>query len=171
MGVSFISHQQEEMLAYLMKENEELRRQKEVLIEQNQQLLISAIEGNADKVCENIIHFLHEEMEAIQKSNENIDHLRQSLENYKNLSEKQLNDRIVMLQHDIQEKGMDIHQTIEENIERVVSEVAQDSRQLLDIQRAINDLWEIMKVVWVDSLLDGYDVSGDATPDLVVSTV
>jgi len=392
MGVSFISRQQEEMLTYLMKENEELRQQNEVLIEKNQQLLMEAMEKNTDKICEKIISsfqslqnnavqalnhvdikmreqnkkneesFLsikqelsgttnaqtnritvlleglsrqfmaqsnelqeqldinkkfssekfnlvmehiskynkdtnrsissleerqavayqkmkNEEMEAIQKSNDNINHLRQTLENYRNLSETQLNDGIAMLQHDFSEGIGSLHQQFDDNkalmkkysdkstsdllksanalqthldkatssvykelekhtaflsntshkvneqIQRIdllhdswvklsvqfqdiyqqalkiveeeeklrkdtshdlkiqieeladltkqykeqyysqeyvlrMEKLSQDSRQLLDIQRAINDLWEIMKVVWVDSLIDGYDKSG-----------
>ena len=34
-----------------------------------------------------------------------------------------------------------------------LANICQDADQFLDIQKSINHLWEIMKVVWVDSLL------------------
>lgn len=38
-----------------------------------------------------------------------------------------------------------------------LSQLCQDSDQFLEIQKSINDMWEIMKIVWVDSLLNGFD--------------
>ena len=38
-----------------------------------------------------------------------------------------------------------------------LSQLCQDSDQFLEIQKSINDMWEIMKIVWGDSLLDGLD--------------
>ncbi|MDE6636297.1 MAG: hypothetical protein K2K09_06810, partial [Lachnospiraceae bacterium] len=37
-----------------------------------------------------------------------------------------------------------------------LSQLCQDSDQFMEIQKSINDMWEIMKVVWVDSLLDEF---------------
>lgn len=38
-----------------------------------------------------------------------------------------------------------------------LSQVCQDSDQFMEIQKSINGMWEIMKVIWVDSLLDGLE--------------
>lgn len=38
-----------------------------------------------------------------------------------------------------------------------LSQICQESDQFMEIQKSINDMWEIMKVVWVDSLLDGLE--------------
>jgi predicted chitinase len=38
-----------------------------------------------------------------------------------------------------------------------LSQVCQDSDQFMEIQKSINGMWEVMKVVWVDSLLDGFE--------------
>lgn len=37
-----------------------------------------------------------------------------------------------------------------------LSQLCQDSDQFMEIQKSINDMWEIMKAVWVDSLLNEY---------------
>lgn len=37
-----------------------------------------------------------------------------------------------------------------------LSQLCQDSDQFMEMQKSINDIWEIMKVVWVDSLLNDY---------------
>lgn len=37
-----------------------------------------------------------------------------------------------------------------------LSQLCQDSDQFMEIQKSINDIWEIMKAVWVDSLLSEY---------------
>lgn len=37
-----------------------------------------------------------------------------------------------------------------------LSQLCQDSDQFMEIQKSINDMWEIMKVVWVDSLLNEF---------------
>lgn len=38
-----------------------------------------------------------------------------------------------------------------------LSQLCQDSDQFMEIQKSINDMWEIMKAVWVDSLLNEYE--------------
>lgn len=38
-----------------------------------------------------------------------------------------------------------------------LSQLCQDSDQFMEIQKSINDIWEIMKAVWVDSLLHDYE--------------
>lgn len=40
-----------------------------------------------------------------------------------------------------------------------LSQLSQDSDQFMEIQKSINDMWEIMKAVWVDSLLEEYGKS------------
>lgn len=37
-----------------------------------------------------------------------------------------------------------------------LSQLCQDSDQFMEIQKSINDMWEIMKAVWVDSLLNDF---------------
>ncbi len=38
-----------------------------------------------------------------------------------------------------------------------LSQLCQDSDQFMEIQKSINDIWEIMKAVWVNSLLNDFD--------------
>lgn len=38
-----------------------------------------------------------------------------------------------------------------------LSKLRQDSDQFLEIQKSINDIWEIMKAVWVDSLINDFE--------------
>lgn len=47
----------------------------------------------------------------------------------------------------------------QENVLKRLSELCQDSDQFLEIQKSIDNMWEIMKVVWVDSLLNDYQKS------------
>lgn len=37
-----------------------------------------------------------------------------------------------------------------------LSQLSQDADQFMEIQKSLNDIWEIMKAVWVDSLLSDY---------------
>lgn len=38
-----------------------------------------------------------------------------------------------------------------------LSQLCQDSDQFMEIQKSINNIWEIMKAVWIDSLLNDYE--------------
>lgn len=49
--------------------------------------------------------------------------------------------------------GLGEHQ---KRIMEELSQLCRDSDQFLEIQKSINDIWEIMKAVWVDSLLTDY---------------
>ena len=66
--------------------------------------------------------------------------------------ERESLDKIRSLSRDMLELGE--HQ---KKIMGELSQLCEDSDQFLEIQKSINDIWEIMKVVWVDSLLNDYE--------------
>ena len=66
--------------------------------------------------------------------------------------ERESLDKIRSLSRDMLELGE--HQ---KNIMGKLSQLCEDSDQFFEIQKSINDIWEIMKVVWVDSLLTDFE--------------
>lgn len=61
-------------------------------------------------------------------------------------------DKIRILSSEMLELGEHQKKVMEQ-----LSQLCQDSDQFMEIQKSINDMWEIMKVVWVDSLLNDFN--------------
>lgn len=61
-------------------------------------------------------------------------------------------DRIRELSSEMLELGEHQKKVMEQ-----LSRLCQDADQFMEIQKSINDIWEIMKAVWVDSLLGTYE--------------
>lgn len=104
--------------------------------------------------------------QSIAKSNEDLiskveqyctlalEEVRQTAENYKQMgfNEQEHLDKIRTLSDDMLELGE--HQKI---VMEHLSQLCQHSDQFMEIQKSINDIWEIMKAVWVDSLLNDFE--------------
>lgn len=82
-----------------------------------------------------------------------LEEMKQTSGKYQNMQadeEENLN-RIKELSSQMQELGSRQKAVMER-----LSQLCQDSSQFMEIQKSINDIWEIMKAVWVDSLLNEY---------------
>lgn len=104
--------------------------------------------------------------ETITESNKDLisrveQHCTSALEAIKNIAE-----RYKQMEYDEQESLEKIRTLSSEMLDlgehqkRVMehlSQLCQDSDQFMEIQKSINDIWEIMKAVWVDSLLNDFN--------------
>lgn len=137
---------------------ESQKRQSEMIQEISNQLEVSL---NQIMASQNSLS--DQSCQSIAKSNESLisrveqyctlalEEVRKTAENYKQIGqdEQEHLDKIRTLSDDMLELGE--HQKI---VMENLSRLCQHSEQFMEIQKSINDIWEIMKAVWVDSLLN-----------------
>lgn len=83
-----------------------------------------------------------------------LEEVKNTAEKYQQMEhdEQESLDKIRILSNEMLELGEHQKKVMEQ-----LSQLCQDSDQFMEIQKSINDMWEIMKAVWVDSLLNDFN--------------
>lgn len=89
-----------------------------------------------------------------QYSISTLEEVKNTAEKYRQMEhdEQESLDKIRTLSNEMLELGEHQKKVMEQ-----LFQLCQDSDQFMEIQKSINDMWEIMKVVWVDSLLNDFN--------------
>lgn len=126
---------------------EDIRKQVSCIFEKQQKLSSDSCKVIADANKELIIRIE-------QYCTMMLEEIKDTAENYRQMErDGQENlDKIRVLSGEMLELGE--HQ---KKIMEQLSVLCQNSDQFMEIQKSINNMWEIMKAVWVDSLLSDYE--------------
>lgn len=126
---------------------------KELLIQyfhqmmEHQNQLAAEVSSSTNDSNREFIHIFEEYCKSTLGSIANTGDIYYQMQN----DERECLEKIRLLSNEM--LGLGEHQ---KKIMEELSQLCRDSDQFLEIQKSINDIWEIMKAVWVDSLLSDY---------------
>lgn len=136
-----------EVTESISNQNENIDKQVSRILEQQRKLSFdsrNAITGANKDLVHKVEQFCASMLEEVRNTAENYQRMEQD--------EQENLEKIRALSSEMLELGE--HQ---KRIMEQLSQLCQDSDQFMDIQISINNMWEIMKAVWVDSLLRDYE--------------
>lgn len=105
--------------------------------------------------CELIVNANRDLVSRVEQySTSAFEEVKNTAEKYQQMEhdEQESLDKIRILSSEMLELGEHQKKVMEQ-----LSQLCQDSDQFMEIQKSINDMWEIMKAVWVDSLLNDFN--------------
>lgn len=145
----------EELSQFVSSQNndivEQISQSLHQILEKQQQIPIDSCNLVADanrKFLVRIEQYCTSALEEVKKTGERYRQMEQD--------EQETLDKIRSLSSEMLKLGEQQKKVMEQ-----LSQLCQDSDQFMELQKSLNDIWEIMKAVWVDSLLNDYQKSLD----------